>query len=440
MTVLVRVIAACVTLSLAACAPTPQILKRYDTAAFPEKTHQPTLSVSTFTVEAPDPPSTAPKLSTLSDRGQAAFIEAAAAKADKIGDLKAAITKPFASPEDKPFDTSRLTFTKRLVITLRKDAFRPADRLSEATVTITMPPRVRVLAWERLENDYVKVDQGELSLQQGNKFDVSTGITIPGASFLKPIDVSAEKTNTLGEKQQLVTSFIRFAGELTDHTIKLYQQADTQIDIGGTVAANLKLTFEGASGDAPSDWIKQQDVFAFKDIMKDNKPAAPNGIEVSKTTVRYANCKGGISPLSAQVDYTVRVVEQGDATINEGDDAVTFKEASATADASALGVLIQPSEKRMNRFRLFSKKGKYYLNIVDPGSTNADGTALTFDSYAGANEFLTWLRLSPTAPQNVGAWKLVTSDRSIPPTNPAIAQLDVIIEPANDGGDDCSAS
>lgn len=436
-------------LGFVGCAPSPQILKRYHTADFAGAPHDPKLFVSVFAVDEEEPASAPPKLAGLSDRGQAAYIEAAAKLATKPDDIKSAVSKPFASAATPAIDPKRVTFSKRLVISLRKSGFRPADRLSEATVRIDFPPSIRVLSWEKLANDYVKVDQGSLSLQQGNKIDVSTGVTLPQAS----LQISGEKSNQLTETTQLAKSYIRLSGEIGEHSITLYQQGDTQVDIGGTVVATVKLAFE--PGLRNNSTVQTWDLWHFKGLFttKDETPRKPKEeppgktkddpsdkaqapkpapgpkkpaddakrlvpqdaakITVSRDTVQYANCSGGVKPVSVRVDYVTRMVESGDDTLDEGDDRVVFRpgEASvpskpgeAPTDPSAVGEVIRAEDKEFDYFVLVDRIDGH-LSIGDPSGTPPP-SVIAFETYADAFEFKQWLWSSPHVPQTVGLWAL----------------------------------
>jgi hypothetical protein len=410
--------------ALSSCAPSPQILKRYDTATYSDAEHDPNLTVSTFTVDMPDAAATSPKLAGLSDRGQAAYIAALAAVIKTPSDLKDAISKPFAiAGDDSAVDTKRVLFTKRLVITLQKSQFRPADRVSEVTVTVTFPSSIRLLSWEKLENAYITVDQGSLALQQGNKFDVSTGISIPAAPFVKPIQVSGEETNSLSETQPLTRSFIRFSGELHDHSVTLYQEGDTQLDVSGTVAASLKLAFL----DSLSHFYQ---VFRFKELFsKEGTPQSSAKVKVAKAFIFYPGCSGDLAPVSVKASYTIRKVLHGDATLTEGDDAVVFAENNTVALPDALGTVVRKAEKEFDYFTLFDENGGY-LEIVDP-SAGASGNRLIFATFSDAADFLQWLNLSRVAPHSVGAWKIVQGNRQ-QLTKASIARLQIDRDSTNE--------
>src|SRR5882672_8192294 len=136
---LLFMIAVAAILCLSACVPETEILKRYQSADF-DKPSNPVLTLSFF-ADDPDRPTKPLKIVALSDHAQAAVVQAAATKGSNLDEVKAFLSDPTSDPANV-VDSSHVVFHKHIILNLQESGFHPADRLSQATITVRVPQEI----------------------------------------------------------------------------------------------------------------------------------------------------------------------------------------------------------------------------------------------------------------------------------------------------------
>jgi hypothetical protein len=297
------------------CMPQPEISRRFakDTTDWSGVAAE-SVELTSFTTDVPA--DSQPLLLKLSDRGQSAFIDAAAKDPDKTKTLLLALSGKKAPGAKRDFSL----FERRVVLTTDPVNFRPGDRIAETKIIFELIGDADFVSWSRFANEFGEVDLGTISLTQGNTFNAELSATVPAAGPLTNIGGTLTNTSTrsLTEQMPLKRSFVKISGALTPRDARLTQRGDVGIDLSGTAAMDLDIRIREVS--------KQEElIFAFSDLYKDDKLVQASDVRVSVENVRLP---AQACPVRAKVylESTIRKVVSGADTIIEGDDNVVFEQ------------------------------------------------------------------------------------------------------------------
>ena len=378
------------------CGPDIKLLKRYQTLDDSQvRIGDPQVTVSFFTMEPPKPKS-ASLVAQLSERGQAALIEAAAA-----GNSKPVLA--VLKGDGAKLKTDRASITRRVVISLDPRAFGPADRISEARITFAIDKStsgIEFVRWNRFENEYAELDLGSATFTQSNKQNFSVAAELPDvgpAQLLKP-SASFEFAQSLVEQLKAQLKLVTFRGIFSPTSATIVQAGAASIDLSGTSTMDFVMRATDADID---DWT----VLTFDNLFdKTRKPIAPGEVTVTATKVEVprATC----NPVVAQVNYEIFVrtvpVNSGAASPFDYDDDVTLRKLAGTAAVK----LLEPSDLDPGLFVLSVPGNELPVSFRDPYSTDPTKLsldAMIFPSKETAAEFLAWLRIRASSNLSAGS-------------------------------------
>ena len=409
---------------LVACTPKPQLTKRYSSIVYdPASAGEVTLemTISLFSINPPSPEQKPKTALDLSDRGQAEFIKLAGSKVKNADELRTAVFKPFKSPPSEEHDRSRTNLTRRLVFSLQKKSFRPADRIEEAVTTLLIGQGVKFVSWNQFENRYKTIKPGSIELEQTNTTKVETSLSFPQVQELGDIALSQEFARRLKESENLEKDIVQFSAQLEDNRATLFQKGATSIDLSGTFIVDVELAFQQGSYD-------QVNVIKFKNLFDESgNPVASSKISSATTKVSYPYSSCAITTAALETIYQIRRVVEGESTHQESDDKVLMT--VKTTKTVLPSVLIPATALELNFWYITAPDGRQlkWQSVVGNGVE-----AITFTSFDDALAFLQWLKRVPQKPTYLNQRRIGIEGAPLEPlTSANVDDLTITLETAN---------
>lgn len=351
--------------------------------------------VSAFVLTPPQDGQKATTIANLSDRGQAALVKAMAAKEPTSADLATALAQPIAADRSPSAVIDHTTFQKRVVISVEepfgaqpnKITLTPADRISKLLVILKLADNApaRFTSWNRFDTQYETVDLGKVSLghKAGIDFSLSAGPKID-AQTPRSGTLSLNESRELQEEVNLRRRYVSMSGILRPKRLRIYQEGATGIDLAGNIAIDVDIRIANALtqhllvinrlSDPKGEWLK------------------PESVKVGTVEYRYPP---PMDFVNAQVAarYVLRHVTEGDKTITESDDDVTF-ETGRTRDSCV--TLLRSEDLRARVYRLLIANPSNLPHSEIGYELQIHGAKLVgpvyFATYSEAKAFLTWLK------------------------------------------------
>lgn len=375
-----RGIALLALLCLISCSPKPELTKRY--ASFRQDTGTSSLiSVSGFSTSATQ--STAKTtLSNLSDRGQAALVEALAAKAKDGDALIALLGKEIAAKKKDTNFPDHTVFTRRVVLSVQNESKLPPDRLTKVRLVLrfnkgdSLEPKFK--SWDTFVTKYETIDIGTLSFTQTREMGADIGFAPPPISS---IGINYNATNTLAENIALKRRYVTSSGILRSDEAEIILEGAIGIDLSGNVAVDMVVDV--------CDHENTQELYYFTKLFKEDGSAnTPSMIEFATKTATYP-CQA-TRPLGVNLSAkaVLRRVAVGDDTIIEGDDAATYLDIEAAPQCFEL---IGAGDLRFSYWDLRDDNNAI-LHLHNP-ATGSD-ESIAFPAYQEAVDFAVWLQKS----------------------------------------------
>lgn len=332
------------------------------------------VETSVFSIAPPAPENAVRDVFTLAGEGQAAYVEALAARATDAAGLSSALVSPL---QRQPPPVSRRNLgrvKRRVVFSVANRSTSPADRLSSVRLTLQPDSGVRFTGWDKLATAYETVDVGTLTFSQ----KATAGGEI--AAAFPPVTPKVTGSTEAGMEEQLNLRerLVSLTGIMTPTTASLFQQSIAGRDLTGNVIADFDLE------------LPTQPSRAFTEV---SYPAAARGSvdcahppEVLSQMVEVPVDSGRGVNATLVVDYVLRRVVAGHASMYEGDDVVYLVHGS---DTLRNAVIIPPSDLRVQVWEL-----------VGPGNLLLQGEEVSigrgeaifqFGSYESAVRMRNWL-------------------------------------------------
>jgi len=358
-------------LHLAACPPPASKVKRFvnEKVPTPEAGMKSVINIQASATGASSSNRT-PNLASLSAQGQQALINKLAEGNNNFSPtfISRALATGISGPQRARTDYTR--FNRRIFVTVDSlDLFstRPADRIDTMRTTISITPQdATFLSWSTLANADRTVDIADLKFTGANSIEASlTGTgSIDGG-------LTAESSRELEETVRLRASQIRLFGGVKGHEAFIAERGAPLVDLGGFRSIDVTVQVE-------QDTTRYLTVSGYNGS-DSNKPL----ISVSNVTLpaNTGTVCNGITT-KAKVEGTIRKVNSGYRTWNEGDDEISFETFSASADFSLI-----PKEVLQTHFVVIrDSTTKTSLNIRPATETSSE--LLQFANYELASNFL----------------------------------------------------
>jgi hypothetical protein len=332
------------------------------------------IDVSVFSIPA-TPAETPPRdVFALAAEGQAAFIQALAARSPDLATLTRSVAVPIRREAQPESNRDMGVVKRRVVFSVANRSMSPADRLASVRITLRPQAGVRLIGWDKLATAYESIDVGTMTFTQ----KVTGGAELGAVLDAVTPKVTGSSEAGLEEQLPLRERLVALTGTLTPDSATLLQHSTAGRDLTGNIIVDLEmdLTTEAAQTlafvtypEAAGGKIEcaQPPVFRFQFVQV---PA--NADREVKATL--------------YVDYVVRRVSQGHATLYEGDDVVHQVH---VADTIPNVTLIPERDLRVLSWRLVARgRGPLAIQQVRP-STRPQ--TLQFGSYESAVRLRDWI-------------------------------------------------
>lgn len=368
---------------LACPSPKPQITKRYSSIRYEpdsKAVSKPIVSIGMFSIAPSSPEKKSKSILDLSDKGQAEFIKLAAPNSKNADELKSSIFKVFEPNKSESFDRSRIRLKRRLVFSLQKENFHPADRIEESILIVKIPDSIRFVSWNQFQNRYKTITPGTLEFEQTNNTSAELALSFPQVQELGDISLAHEKARRLRETANLERDIVHFWAQLERHFARIYQKGATSIDLSGTFIIDVELGFN-------PDYYNSIELVKFSNLFdKSGAPISSKKIKTSVIKVYYPYNANDI-PCELELNYKIRKVESGESTHVESDDEVVMIVGKTLNPKKE--VIIPAENLELNIWYIVTPDGRQlkWQKRQEPGAE-----AISFSSFDDALNLLRWLK------------------------------------------------
>lgn len=378
---------ALVALLLTGCAK-PELLRHYQAAERTELKGDMGLKIRAFAVTPTKGADDPPPVLRLSERAQAAFVEALAAKvpAEKL------LANVMA---DEPAKASgcgwadKTSVTKRLYVATIGELPLPADRMDRLELDVMFtggPGRATFRSWDRFDSTQLNIDFGKAVFNQTNTISLDAGRTATAklpqdaGSVEKALGLKAERSTALEESVVYAGRRLSVGSALEPDRATLVQEGGPLYTLFGTISATLTVKLERQIHTLP----------IFKLTLRDEKG------DVTPDKVALARCNALVPPSSAPLNLdvvghaTLRLVSQGGGTVPEGDDSVRYAKARVPAGPV---VLMSERELEFNAYGLAvcTRTGCSGVGVQNIDSPDGEYDELMVSTQEEASALRRWL-------------------------------------------------
>lgn len=334
----------------------------------------------------------------LDGEGEAAAIQAiSTAGRLSSNDLRAALAAPVRAPTAPNLSTVQRLVTFGVApesVGLRNIANRIDQIDSRLTLGTEAGYRFRELG--NVENEFQTVNFGSTTLQR--QLSASLNVGPAGAA---PIPASGSvTTGIIGTVNRNVTRRVPTLAPFFDEDeIKLLQIGDEGLPLGGQTRIQLELQSTAKSFDN----IRQYTLSGLT-----GESTQPQSVTMTQrpTRVPVGFCKEVTASL--RVNLLTRVVDTGENTVLENDDAATYVTSVVEVDDVTL---IPLSAFKIESWRLLSRESKIPVSIRIRGRPSGQET-LNLATFDAAERLLGWLQ-GRNGSGNLGNAVLTLDDRPL---------------------------
>ncbi len=345
---------------LSGCTGEQLVTRRFKSMQWNTKPPHELIELKAIHIDPPQttPPQSAPAILSLSERGQASYIDVAKQLQDlkKSDDLLNLLAKPFPKNVHEAEDGSMVdltTINKLIVLSVKKvdavmlapnDPVTAADRIAKLELTLECGADwYQFQNWDKLETGYVTIDLGKVSHESSASFNASLTPKLSG-SIVGDGEIGVVRSDKINEELALKARYITVSGTLTPKKGVIIQQGGIDRDLEGNTSVALTIKMGG----------KNVNLIEFGELIDDNgTPTKPADISLKIIPTRipywYEKAEGVI--LNASADYLFRHVSEGKESVIEGDDVVTLYKGDVTAQKQI--ELLSKSD--------YQKLSEYYL-------------------------------------------------------------------------------
>jgi hypothetical protein len=358
---------------------------------------EPSVSVYSFATASPASPDAT--LRDLSDRGQAALIQAMTAKDAKPDDIRDALAKPLkgkTDPTETPVVIEGL-YKRTLVANVTKGwNARPGDRLVWTWVDVkplnfqfegytVVATDNQVLNIENVTN----ATTASLTGQLGKTTSDTSGSTTTAAPVVSTLSnvlgasagISGTVGNTYTTTAAINQQYVKLGADIVPSELRIYRESERNLDVAGNTLIALSLRIDPSNyHDAEFTHTIRVKGLNVSDDKRAFRSAAEATLDVS---INKAPPK---CTLRADVTlfYQFRHVKDGRSYVEGEQEAEYLSDQSVTRDA----VIVPSSEVTKPSWRIYSDGNPlelYGLDVFD------EHLPLDFTSFEQANSLAAWL-------------------------------------------------
>ncbi len=332
-----------------------------------------------------------------------------------------------------PFLTTKLSYSKRLNISVRDLGLSDADRISKLSLTLTEPTNtIRFTGCDKIVTQYQTIDLADLSFKNTSSGEVNAGAGF-GSSLSKSkssarrdsngdstttnntigltptVNVSGKLgfSNELDGTASLQKRYVSLSGNFKDNTVSFYQESTTGINLTGTIVSDVSFEFD----------INNSTTYIFYgfDNLFDSHSAlvAPAAVKVSRQALTVPNIDpNSVYRLDLAYTAVYRHVTDKDKHIVEGFHNVVLRKGNVNKTANA--ILIRARDILPKVWTLFDPSNNTTVTV---GIAGLNGN-IYFDSYESAFNLLRWLIRSGAAvgtPVSADGYRLTINGAALTP-------------------------
>lgn len=337
------------------------------------------------------PPKDEPNLSIkdISDRGQAAFIEAMTRPNIKPDDFRSILAKPFASDSQISLTPKKIhnVFNRTLVATVTKglDA-KPGDRLMWTSILIK-PNNFSFGGYTVFATDNQVINIEHVQDQTTNSIQGQVSATLPSPAQPN-VGITTKYENQYTTSADINEQYTKNSVDILPNYLRIYRESERNLDVAGNTLIDLsaiidpKKWHKTANGATP---IESRVLLASNpDLRKNGKLLAPKDANIDLTLVLSSpHC-----PLTAQVSmiYQMREIISHRDSYQEGEQEVEIKK-NATPWKNV--EIVSADEVHPSTWEIISDKDKIPIMAQ---TANGETLKLAFSDFETAFEVAEWMK------------------------------------------------
>lgn len=383
------------------CTAEQLVTRRFKSMQWKTKPPHELIELKAIHIDPPqtDPPQSAPAILSLSEYGQASYIDIAKQLKElkKSDDLLKLLAKPFPKNVHAAEDGSvadRTTIKRLIILSVMKadavllapnDPVTSADRIAMLELTLECGADwYQFQNWDKkIGTVYGEIDLGTIKHESSASFNArltpNLSANIMSGSVGANGVIGGEKIDKITEELALKARYIDVSGMMTPQKGVIIQQGGIDRDLEGNTSVVLTIKMEG----------RTVNLMEFGEFIDENgTPTKPADVSVKIIPTRipywHEDTEGVI--LKASANYLFRHVSEGKESVIEGDDVVTLYKGNVTAQKQV--ELLSKSD--------YQKLSEYYLIKDDNGEVvlvkhGSDTYNLALASRDKWDAFLQWL-------------------------------------------------
>ena len=282
-----------------------------------------------------DKPSASPKsVFSLTDRGQAALIEALGEKSKSSSALAEASATPIAAEPSPEYYEDRSSFAKRLVLSTERTQVsvgdpayarlrdEPADRITSMRCTFAglTPKDSRFKSWDAATTKYATIELGKATLEQSIDATFTAKAGTDGATPSGSAEVKAGRKLT--EEANFRRRYLELNVEIDSSRDQLIvvQEGAAGIDLKGNALIDLDVEVKTMPKDKATRVLS---IAPMKD--ENGRWQAAHQMHASERKISFPRAAAAVRG-SVRCQYVVRKAYRKGNTVSEGDDHAVFME------------------------------------------------------------------------------------------------------------------
>jgi len=375
----------CLALLTSACGPLrPRLTRWHDQLSAPVGANPDELDFGVFGLN-PTPEPRGFRATDLTERGQAALVQALGGLTKDPRDLLGALGRRITPPAVPPGDVDMTVIDRRLVFSVTHMPLHPADRLHMITMRL-LPNQagVQFQNWSLLATKYETINLGSLTFDQKDTTKLETGLAPGVIEQLKEPKASLESVRNLKEEVALKAKYAALSGRLATNEMFIFEKGAPGVDLTGVIAVDVTLQVPQLS----IPWT----ITYLEKLFDTTGTPTPRAATFRNRSLNFPVAPDRITGCAELVAYTRRVCGGG-TTMTESDDCAIL-----TRTVKAADVVLVP-ELRAQVYQVADTHGRGAVSFAAPVSP------LAFLTLEAAEEFLRYLQLGRTP--LIGPAKLV---------------------------------
>ncbi|WP_035643510.1 hypothetical protein [Flavobacterium sp. ASV13] len=338
------------------------------------------LQISAFVL---DPSTLSNKTITdLSDKGQAALIEALSSKSTTAKELMSSIALPIKESVSGNIKGSKL-WKKQIVLNVLKTDDEKANRIEQILFTMDIPQnlidKVEFVNWNKIVTETQIIDLGKITSGNSTTLSFSPEITMAGTIQGKAPG-SVSNTKTFNQERSFSSRLAGLNASLVSGSkFQVLRKGIANEDISGNIVVEITLK---------SKFVKEVPIYEFSGFYNGTSIVTDQSKigMIKNTLVRPDFGDSNINiPIDLTYKFRFRKVNHGINTEPEYDDCITYIGGEIT-EKSKFKIFDKEESEKTKTWEI--SDGFNYLHVSKTGLLEQ----LIFDSPVSAGQLLSWIK------------------------------------------------